>query len=77
FLSRTTAILATVFFLSSLGLTYLATNRGAAKDLMQQETAPQVPAAVPKAGEAPPKGAAPAAPAPATDANSKAGEIPK
>src|SRR6202158_2234472 len=30
FLSRTTAILATVFFLSSLGLTYLASNRLAA-----------------------------------------------
>src|ERR1700687_3466863 len=29
FLSRTTAILATIFFLSSLGLTYLASNRGA------------------------------------------------
>ena len=34
FLSRTTAILATVFFLSSLGLTYLATNHdgGAGRD---------------------------------------------
>ena len=29
FLSRTTAVLATVFFLSSLGLTYNASNRGA------------------------------------------------
>src|SRR5437879_6115233 len=27
FLSRTTAVLATIFFLSSLGLTYLASNR--------------------------------------------------
>ncbi|MGH8714305.1 MAG: preprotein translocase subunit SecG [Casimicrobiaceae bacterium] len=76
FLSRTTAILATVFFLSSLGLTYLATNRGAAKDLMQQEAAPQLPAAPAKAGDVSQK-AAPATPLPATDANSKAGEIPK
>jgi preprotein translocase subunit SecG len=28
FLSRTTAVLATIFFLSSLGLAYLATSRG-------------------------------------------------
>jgi preprotein translocase subunit SecG len=78
FLSRTTAILATVFFLSSLGLTYLATNHEAARDLMQQGVAPKAPAAVPKAGELPQQAApaAPAAPAPA-DPNSKAGEIPK
>src|SRR5207302_9056319 len=36
FLSRTTAVLATVFFLSSLGLTYYASNRGAPKDAMKQ-----------------------------------------
>jgi preprotein translocase subunit SecG len=78
FLSRTTAILATVFFLSSLGLTYLATNHEAARDLMQQGVAPKVPATAPKAGDLPQQAApaAPAAPAPA-DPNSKAGEIPK
>ena len=75
FLSRTTAILATVFFLSSLGLTYLATNHEAARDLMQQGAAPKAPATAPKAGDLP-QPAAPAAPAPA-DPNSKAGEIPK
>lgn len=75
FLSRTTAVLATVFFLSSLGLTYLATNRGTAKDLMQQDVAPRTPATAPKAGDLPPQ-TAPAAPATA-DANSKAGEVPK
>src|SRR6516165_6727044 len=36
FLSRTTAILATVFFVTSLALTYLAANRGQPKDLMLQ-----------------------------------------
>jgi preprotein translocase subunit SecG len=71
FLSRTTAILATVFFLSSLGLTYLASNHEAAKDLMQGVT-PKAPATVPKAGDLP----QPPAPASA-DPNSKAGEIPK
>jgi preprotein translocase subunit SecG len=78
FLSRTTAILATVFFLSSLGLTYLATNHEAARDLMQQGVLPKAPATAPKAGELPQQAApaAPVAPAPA-DPNSKAGEIPK
>jgi len=78
FLSRTTAILATVFFLSSLGLTYLATNHEAARDLMQQGARPKAPATAPKAGDLPQQAApaAPATPAPA-DPNSKAGEIPK
>ena len=78
FLSRTTAILATVFFLSSLGLTYLATNHEAARDLMQQGVAPKAPATAPKAGDLPQPAApaAPATPAPG-DPNSKAGEIPK
>jgi len=75
FLSRTTAILATVFFLSSLGLTYLATNHEAARDLMQQGAATKAPATATKAGDLP-QPAAPAAPAP-VDPNSKAGEIPK
>jgi preprotein translocase subunit SecG len=75
FLSRTTAILATVFFLSSLGLTYLATNHEGVKDLMQQGIVPKAPPTAPKAGDLP----QPAAPAPAVpvDPNSKAGEIPK
>ena len=36
FLSRTTAILAAVFFLSSLGLTYLGSMNAPAKDVMEQ-----------------------------------------
>src|SRR5215831_13764092 len=42
FLSRTTAILATVFFLTSLGLTYYATTRVPA-DLMKQGVMQKVP----------------------------------
>src|SRR6202158_4459932 len=53
FLSRTTAILATVFFLSSLGLTYLATNHEAARDLMQQGVSPKAPVTAPNAGDLP------------------------
>lgn len=53
FLSRTTAVLATVFFLTSLGLSHLASNRTAAPtSVMQavpaqpaQDVAPPVPAA--------------------------------
>lgn len=65
FLSRATAVLATVFFLTSLGLAYMAGNRpvasgGSIMDKMKVET--QVPAA-------------PAQEAPAGD--SKAKDIPK
>lgn len=66
FLSRTTAILATVFFLTSLGLSYLATNRT------------QMPTSVMDQVQTQP--AAPAEPAPAQPAaggDSKAKEIPK
>ena len=91
FLSRTTAILATVFFLSSLGLTYYATTR-VPKDLMKQGVMQNVPAAAAKdvkdgkdskASEVPqgaapaPSTSAPAAPAPAGTSESKAGEVPK
>jgi preprotein translocase subunit SecG len=56
FLSRATAVLATVFFLLSLGLAYLATNRGAVQpggvmDAVRQQQkaapAPEKPAAEP------------------------------
>ena len=76
FLSRTTAILAAVFFLTSLGLTYLGTTHaksGAVQGVMQEAPAT-------KAGE----GAAPApvVPAPTVPvappaSTSKAGDVPK
>jgi preprotein translocase subunit SecG len=90
FLSRTTAILAAVFFASSLGLTWLGATRTGGKGVIDQSVMSQVPA--PKAGEKPtaPAGAAPggqtepakstapATPAPAgTPAESKSSEIPK
>ena len=88
FLSRTTAVLATIFFLSSLGLTYLASNRTAAGagDVMKQgvmqnsQNSQKAPAPATKAAEVP-AGAAPAvqpaAPAPTTDSSSKAADVPK
>ena len=81
FLSRTTAVLATVFFLSSLGLTYYASNRGAPKDAMKQGVMQSLPEKSPKAADGQPPAAPtsqPAAPAaPTKDTNSKAGEVPK
>ncbi len=66
FLSRTTGVLATVFFLTSLGLSYLATNRTQAPTSVMEQVNTQP--------------AAPATPAPAQPvegADSKAKEIPK
>ena len=80
FLSRTTAILATAFFLSSLGLTYFGATRSTPADIMKQGAAPTAPAPPVKANQATdvPQGAAPAAPtAPARDADSKPVDVPK
>jgi preprotein translocase subunit SecG len=85
FLSRTTAILATIFFLSSLGLTYLASNRVAVGpgDVMKggvMQNSQKAPEPATRAAEVP-AGAAPAvqpaAPAPAKDSPSKAADVPK
>ena len=88
FLSRSTAVLAAVFFLSSLGLTYLAATRTKpVTDIMQQGVMGNMPAT--KAGDIPKTTDVPAAPvpapaptpsgtsAPAGGAPSKAGEVPK
>ena len=60
FLSRTTSVLAAVFFLSSLGLTWFAATQTGAKSVVEQGVMDKVPA--PKVSEvpAPPAGAAPA-----------------
>lgn len=69
FMSRTTGILATVFFLTSIGLSYMATNRekggGSVMDAVKTQSAPVVAPAKP---EVPP--ATPAS------SNSKAKDIP-
>jgi preprotein translocase subunit SecG len=80
FLSRTTAILAAIFFATSLGLTWFATTQGAPKGVMQQGIVEKM---APKSSEVP---AAPGAP-PATEpakaapesapAGSKSSEVPK
>ncbi len=92
FLSRTTAILATVFFLTSVGLTFFGTIKGRPAGLMEQQgvmerLAPKA-AEVPKPADVPqPAGAAPTSsvPAPAQTAPAPAsaggigpkGDVPK
>ena len=86
FLSRTTAILATVFFISSLVLTYVYAHKSAPKGVLEGvlKSAPTTPAS--PAGDVPkdlapsgvPAGApSPAAPAPTPAAPAKGNEVPK
>ena len=55
FLSRVTAVLAAVFFLTSLGLSYIATSRpkasGSVMDSAPVQTVPAVPAQTPPASD--------------------------
>jgi preprotein translocase subunit SecG len=78
FLSRSTAVLAALFFASSLGLTWFATSHGTPKGLMEQGAAQTAP----KAGEVPPSSGVPASEPvksvpPALPAGSKSSEVPK
>ena len=79
FLSRTTAVLATVFFASSLVLTYVYAHKSAPKGVLDSvlKSAPATPASEPKdvptGTPAVPIGQ-PVAPA---DGGQKAGEVPK
>lgn len=80
FLSRMTAVLAVVFFLTSIGLTYLASRKGANKGVMANQ--PAATQAADKAPGAPPvpasKSDGKAAPAAEkADTGSKAGDVPK
>jgi preprotein translocase subunit SecG len=86
FLSRTTAILAAVFFLSSLGLTWFGTTHSSAPksviqkgvmDALPVDKAAEVPAGPAPGGAAEPaKSTAPGAPA-GGPTGSKAGDVPK
>ena len=68
FLSRTTAVLAAIFFLTSLGLAYLATHRPkVSAGVMETEQRPTPPPAPVQIGPA-------KAPAAAGDTSSKSGE---
>jgi preprotein translocase subunit SecG len=79
FLSRATAILALIFFLTSLGLAYMATHR--TKDSTGVMDAIKENSAVPAPASSAPAGAAPkvdAVPVPqSTGAGQKSNEVPK
>jgi preprotein translocase subunit SecG len=78
FLSRTTAILATLFFLTSLGLTYLSSTRTESQGVLERSK---------NGADAPPKPAprqpatsdvpTPSLPSLPSDSGSKAGDVPK
>jgi preprotein translocase subunit SecG len=72
FLSRFTAVLATVFFLSSLGLTYFGSTRSVAPGVERSIMDTQAP----KAGDVPPVPSTPSGTPPAAPGG-KAGDIPK
>lgn len=76
FLSRTTAILAVVFFLTSFGLTYFSSQKTESKGVMARPVQEKsLPAQIPSGAPAAP--ATPAKSAPAADPASKAGDVPK
>ena len=72
FLSRATAVLALIFFLTSMGLTYFSTRKTDQAGVMKSQAVPQksVPSDVP-VPSAPARQTAPA------DSGSKSGEVPK
>ncbi len=79
FLSRATAALALVFFLTSLGLTYVSTRKGDTRGIMADQPVPSqsIPGQVP--GQGAPTGV-PAPPGPGPAGSGEAGraqEIPK
>ena len=71
FLSRATAILAVIFFATSLGLTLFSTRKGEDKGVMATQPAPK-----PAASDQVPVPSAPLT-KPAPSDGSKAGEVPK
>jgi preprotein translocase subunit SecG len=66
FFSRATGVLATLFFVTSLALAYLATQQTAPRSLLESEPAPQS-AAPPPAAEAPPAPASELPPLPPSE----------
>jgi preprotein translocase subunit SecG len=83
FLSRTTAILAVVFFLTSLGLTFYSTRKTEGRGVMATQPAapaPSLPAQIPPTAPAGPSAPSPtgsAAPAAAGEPGSKVQDVPK
>ena len=77
FLSRTTALLATIFFVTSLALTWFSAHRTEAKGVMGTQPASQAPATAPSTTAPSTTAPVPEPNKPPTDADSKAKDIPK
>jgi preprotein translocase subunit SecG len=77
FLSRFTAIVATVFFLTSFGLTWYSTGRNESRGVMATHPESQQPASAPAAPATAPEAPAAKQEQPAADADSKVKDIPK
>ena len=77
FLSRTTAIVATVFFLTSFGLTWFQSQRSDKQGVMATHPETSQPAVPQNTAPAVPERPAAAADQPAPDADSKVKDIPK
>jgi preprotein translocase subunit SecG len=73
FLSRITAALATIFFITSLGLTWFSSHNTEGKGVMAIPPQSQPPLTAPATAPAP----VPATDKPAVDADSKAKDVPK
>jgi len=73
FLSRTTAVLATVFFLTSVALTWFGTRQSTPQGVMEQGVMERALPAKPSDVPAPATGATPAPPAPAPATGAAAG----
>ena len=75
FLSRSTSVMATIFFVTSLGLTWFSSHRGEQKGLMSTPPAKSAPATSSTAPAAP--STVPVPDKAAGDVDSKVKEIPK
>jgi preprotein translocase subunit SecG len=73
FLSRTTSVLATIFFATSLGLTWFSSHKTEATGVMATQPVSSAPATAPAATQPP----VPTPDKPADDADSKVKDIPK
>lgn len=78
FLSRTTAVIATIFFITSIGLTIVSSKKTTDKGIMAQPVEqPGLPAQIPTPPPSVPASAVPVPQAPAAEGNTKAGDAPK
>jgi preprotein translocase subunit SecG len=80
FLSRTTAVIATIFFITSIGLTIFSSKKTADKGLMAQpveQPAQSLPGQIPAPPSSAPASSVPVPSVPAAAGEGKAGDVPK